>query len=275
MVPFVIDPKVEAYTQRAVREAHAACGSNLRSVILFGSATRGEFSPSVSDIDLIFVVSDDTSSKVLAELESTVTRLEQDEGLSRNQSHFLRLFSSRTAMFRSHFILSAGTLRSMKIQQLFREAQGFNLPLGGFLLHFVPSELVVRNVFARASEIYGDHFLDTLIMPVPGSSSLVKSFIVSISLSLFGAVASLLFPDGTMVSLESVKWFLLGLQSLQKGSSNIRDAVDYAQRFGGSFVLRKFTDLRQHYRRSITFSLVSPIYLAYLFSGAFRRGLAH
>ncbi len=66
-----VPPKLLPYFEQVVRESSGICGDKLRSVILFGSLVRGEFSESVSDVDLLFVVSDDTPHVTIKRLDST------------------------------------------------------------------------------------------------------------------------------------------------------------------------------------------------------------
>lgn len=201
MVLSPVPPKLVPYFEQVVRESSEICGDKLRSIILFGSLARGEFSESVSDVDLLFVVSDDTSHATIKKLDSTLERLEFSAGPVRDRSHFLRVFASRTALFKSHFIIRYGTFLSLDAKRLFEEAEGFRLPLGGLFFQLAPRDLAVSNILSGAVVVWGENVLSR-ISPTRPPGSLGRVFIVSLVLSLFGALSSLMFYDGTFFSLE-------------------------------------------------------------------------
>ncbi len=264
MIHLSVPPKVLAYLEVAVSESSRVCGDKLRSIILFGSLTRGEFSQSVSDVDLIFVVSDDTLPITIEKLDSALERLEFSAGPASNRSHFLRAFASRTALFKSHFIIRYHTLLSLDARRLFEEAEGFRLPLGSLFFQLAPKDLVVSNILGGATVIWGENVLRRIPHTRP-PRSLGRVVIVSIVLSLFGAVSSLIFYDGTFFSLEAVKWFLLDTSPFSStGPKGLKDAITRAQKRGPSQMLQRFTSLRERYQRSVMFSLTCPFYLCYL-----------
>ncbi len=259
-----VPPKLLPYFEQVVRESSGICGDKLRSIILFGSLVRGEFSESVSDADLLFVVSDDTPYETIKKLDSTLERLEFSTGLARNRSHFLWVFASRTALFKSHFIIRYGTLLSLDARRLFEEAEGFRLPLGGLFFQLAPKDLVVSNILNGATVVWGENIL-SCISPTHPPGSLGGVFIVSMVLSLFGALSSLIFYDGTFFSLEALKWFLLDTNSFSSaGPRGLREAITRARERGPSLMLQRFTSLRERCHRSVMFSLTCPFYLCYL-----------
>jgi len=262
----LIDPKVREHVQQVIQTSVTICGVHLRSVVLFGSAARGQFSEGVSDVDLILVVSDDTPNQVVRKLDTELERFEATKGPMKHRSHFLKVFAYKTALFRSHFVVKDGALRSLDTRRLFNQAGGFSLPLGRLLFSLAPADLVLRNVLRGAVVVHGENVISSLRLPDPTYSSIVQSFLVSFALSLFGALTSVLFADGTMFSLESLKWFLLDLQSHHNNRpSGVLDAVRFAEALHPSPILSQFTNLRQHYARSVSFSVLCPVYLILLF----------
>jgi len=121
----LIDPKVRDYVRRVVQRSVTICGAHLRSVVLFGSAARGQFSKDISDIDVILVVSDDTPNQVVRKLDTELERFEENQGPMKHRSHFLKLFSYKTALFRSHFVVREGPLRSLNTHRLCYPGQEF------------------------------------------------------------------------------------------------------------------------------------------------------
>ncbi len=259
-----VPPKLAPYLEQVVRESSGICGDKLRSVILFGSLARGEFSEGVSDVDLLFVVSDDTPHVTITILDSALERLEFSAGAARNLNHFLWVFASHTALFKSHFIIRYGTLLSLDAKRLFEEAEGFRLPLGRLFFKLAPKDLVISNILNGATVVWGENILSRIPHTRP-QRGLARVFIVSIVLSLFGALSSLIFDDGTFFSLEAVKWFLLDTNPFSMASPpGLREAIAKAQQRGPSQMLQRFTSLRERYHRSVMFSLTCPLYLCYL-----------
>ena len=262
----MIDPKVRDYVRRIIQRSVTICGAHLRSVVLFGSAARGQFSKDISDIDVILVVSDDTPNQVVRKLDTELERFEENQGPMKHRSHFLKLFSYKTALFRSHFVVREGPLRSLNTHRLFIQARSFGLPLGRLLFFLAPAGLVLRNVLRDAVVVHGENVISSLRLPDPTYSSIVHSFLVSFALSLFGTLTSVLFTDGTMFSLESLKWFLLDLQSFHNNRpSDVLEAVRSAELLHPSPILSQFTNLRRQYARSVSFSFLCPVYLILLF----------
>ena len=184
----------------------------------------------------------------------------------KHRSHFLKVFAYKTALFRSHFVVREGALKSLDTRRLFIQARGFSLPLGRLLFFLAPADLVLRNVLGGAVVVHGENVISSLRSPDPTYSTIVHSFLVSFALSLFGALTSVLFADGTMFSLESLKWFLLDLQSFHNNRpSGVLEAVRFAEALHPSPILSQFTNLRRRYARSVSFSLLSPVYLIGLF----------
>lgn len=262
----MIHPKVREHVQQVIQKSVAICGGHLRSVVLFGSAARGQFSEGVSDVDLILVVSDDTPNHVVRKLDTELERFEENQGPMKHRSHFLKVFAYKTALFKSHFVVREGALRSLDTRRLFNQAGGSSLPLGRLLFFLAPADLVLWNVLRSAAVVHGENVISSLRLPAPTYSAIVHSFLVSFALSLFGALTSVLFADGTMFSLESLKWFLLDLQSYHNNQPlGVLDAVGFAEALHPSPILSQFTNLRQHYAGSVSFSLLCPAYLILLF----------
>ncbi len=259
------DTRIGSYLDKVVVAAKNICGSNLLSVVLFGSAVAGGYVEGVSDIDLMLLLSDKTPDLDLRTLDRELDRIKAVSGPLKNRGRLLKTFARRTALFKSHFILRHSTLKSLDHDLLVREARGFDVPLGRFLVPLAPTGLVLSNVMKGAVVVYGEDLLGTAQIPAQESSSIVQAFVASLAVSVFGAVASLLSSDGTMFSLESVKWFLLDLQSFKHETRGLSEALRGIEAQGPSPILRQFKDLRQKYRWSLPFAFLCPIYLAYIF----------
>ena len=118
-VPF----RVQAYVETIVHTC-AEGGRALVSVVLFGSAANGGWVETVSDVDLILVVTDTASDEDMDRLRSEVERIEI---LHRLRSHStdgqpaLEKFLDRvTAHDRTFFICTRGDLLSGNIGRILR-----------------------------------------------------------------------------------------------------------------------------------------------------------
>jgi predicted nucleotidyltransferase len=56
--------------------AMTMCGQHLIAIYIFGGVAKGYFSKDVSDVDLLFIVSDDCSEEVVNMLENRLIHLE-------------------------------------------------------------------------------------------------------------------------------------------------------------------------------------------------------
>src|SRR6266511_3677035 len=77
--------RVQTYLH-AVVQTCAQIGYSLVSVVLFGSVTKGGFS-SVSDVDLIIVLADDTTQDDKRRLREEIARLETIHGFRPPAAH--------------------------------------------------------------------------------------------------------------------------------------------------------------------------------------------
>ena len=163
----MIHPKVREYVRQVIQKSVTICGAHLPSVVLFGSAAREQFSEGVSDVDLILVVSDDTPNQVVRKLDTELERFEATKGPMKHRSHFLKVFAYKTALFRSHFVVKDGALRSLDTRRLFNQGGGFSLPLGRLLFSLAPADLVLRNVLRGAVVVHGENVISSLRLPDP------------------------------------------------------------------------------------------------------------
>jgi len=262
--------KATAFMKEATSSAKSICGRHLCSIYLFGGLAKGQFSKDMSDVDLLFIVTDDCPPEVVKELEHKLINLEIEyEFLKRNSwDKLLYIFALRTALFRSHFILRQGSLRSMNLYALFKEGRGFDFSFGRLLFPFAPAKLVIRNILSGRKILFGNDLIQTCNLPSPTFLDFHRSFIVALAISIFGVVASIIFCTGTFFSIEAIKWYILNIYAvLEHKIPDIRSATQYVvtkePRFS-SLVFRKFLELRENYSRDVIFSFISPLYLLYI-----------
>jgi predicted nucleotidyltransferase len=213
--------EVRDYIKKIIEHSKKICGEHLLSIYLFGGLTKGYFDKEVSDVDLLFIVSDNCPLEVVAKLEKTLEYLEVKHRLINISNTLNFIFATKTAMFKSHFILQLGSLRKMDFQAMFHQGKGFELPLGKLLFYISPSKLVIRNLILECSLVYGHDVIKDVKPPMATIFDLHKSLLVGIGLSILGVVSSFITKAGTKFTYEGFKWYVLNAYYFEKKSNSI------------------------------------------------------
>ncbi|MCK5141272.1 MAG: nucleotidyltransferase domain-containing protein, partial [Candidatus Heimdallarchaeota archaeon] len=127
---------------------------DLLSLIIFGSAIKGEYQPDLSDVDLIFVIHDKTSKKDKARIIKELTKLEYKHTFRKKIGSFVDTVYKRvedmTGMYISRFVCYRKEFLAAKF------ARVFNLNL--FLCKlFAPTDIVWASVVKSATTIWGEN----------------------------------------------------------------------------------------------------------------------
>lgn len=259
---------VESFIEEAINNAKNTCGKYLCSVQLFGGLVKGQFSKGVSDVDLLFIVTDDCPLETVRRLEHELEKLEIKYGFLNPGDVLLYTFASRTALFKSHFVLRLGSLKSMDFRAMFKEGQGFDFSIGPILFPFAPARLVIQNMLLGSKTLYGDRVVKTLDLPLPSFLEFNKSFIVSLLISIFGALASIVSPVGTRFSIEAIKWHILNAYAyLEQKATDVKSATQYViskENLITPVIINRFLRLRKKYSRDLIFSFICPLYLLFI-----------
>jgi hypothetical protein len=154
-------PRLQAYVDAIVGVSRdAAC--TLRSILLFGSSVIGGYSESVSDVDLILVLADETSRDARLRLGEQVKRLEVLYGfgdVSRQPQNVLESFLQKvTANVRSFFICTHGDFAAADAVRIFdiTPAQGI----------FV-DRIVLASILGSAKTVWGEDLLPRAAAALP------------------------------------------------------------------------------------------------------------
>jgi len=257
---------VKTFMREAVSLARQTCGDQLLAVYLFGGLARREFSAEASDVDMLFILVDGCPIQKRRRLEQALQSLEIKYGLLRigKENSLFCVFACKTALFKSHFILSSKSLREMDFKSMITEGKGFDVFPGSFLFSLAPSRLVIRNVLVGSELLYGKDFVSELVLPSPTLLDLNKALLVSLGISAIGIVSSLITKSGTRFSLEGFKWYILNACSFMTcRPSSVRLAQNYLRHyFPRSWVIiNRFAQLRRVYSRDMIFSLANPFYI--------------
>ena len=212
-------------------------------------------------------------------LRSELARLEAQHNIAgfRQAGAVQRAIASRTALFKSHFVFHKSTLETQQYSRLIEEAEAFNLSGGlhlqSLLRIILPWRLVLAIVVSQSQLVFGEDTLDSYEPLVPWRTEAAKAFLVALSMSLLGLVQSLVLSDGTRLSLEATKWYLIDVNScLKRRRMNLESSVESFRSFGTAVFLNRFMKLRNRYYPDRLFSMYCPLYLCYLqFRVAWRK----
>ena len=230
---------------------------------------KGQYSSEVSDVDLLFIVTDDCPSETVKELEDNLINLEIKYEFPKFARHnqLLHIFALRTALFKSHFILRLRSIRKMDLYALFKEGKGFDFPFCRLLFPLAPAKLVIQNVLLGRRILYGKDTIEEDLLS-PTLLDFHKSFILSFAISIFGVMTSFFSRIGTFFSLEAVKWHVLNSHSLLENKvTDLKSAIQYIIAKDSLFsplIMSNFLKLRKKYSRDLFFSFLTPLYLLYI-----------
>jgi len=262
-----IPRRVEAFIGETVHVARKICGDHFLSLYLFGGLVYGEFKET-SDVDLLFILDEECSEETKTKLEKALETVEIKDGFLKTdkENALFYIFAYRTALFKSHFVVRLKSLKEMNLKRLFIEGRGFDLRFGMTLFPLGPSRLVIRNVLAGGIIVYGDDVINTIAMPKPSPSDFNKSLVMSLFMSVFGALFSFMSRSGTRFSLEAFKWYIINAHSfLIDKPSNVKLAESFIRsRVGQIIFLSRFSRLRKDYSRDLVFAVFCPLCIIYL-----------
>jgi hypothetical protein len=92
----------------------------------------------------------------------------------------------------------------------------------------------------------------------------VRSFLFSFVVSLLGAEVSFVSTDGTLIALESMKWYFVNTATAElKHPVSLKEALSRYSPIHPR-IASELVSLRRNYRASRGFALACPLYLAYL-----------
>jgi predicted nucleotidyltransferase len=244
-VPF----RVQAYVETIVHTC-AEGGRALVSVVLFGSAANGGWVETVSDVDLILVVTDTASDEDMDRLRSEVERIEI---LHRLRSHStdgqpaLEKFLDRvTAHDRTFFICTRGDLLSGNI---------------GRILRIHPSQamfvdrIVLANLVASGITVWGEAMLPLVPVAPIRRFDVFKALFGLFPMALLSAAIFPLHPGMTKYAMGVLKssvhscFFCYELRR-----APLEEEISFFERrLGSNRTLIQLLALRREYRNSFKF----------------------
>ena len=244
-----IPPHVQAYLEALVRECLDS-RPGLVSLVLFGSAAIGGFSPIASDVDLILVVPDGTSGEDKRRLREAVECVEAIHGFRKNSDHPqgpLEAFVEKaTANVRSFFICTRSDLLSGRVERI--------LDLRLLQALFV-DRVVIPSIVTSAVTVWGEDLLSQIPMSPIRRFDVFKAFHGLFCQALLSIAVFAVLPGATKYAMGVLKRSLHNCFFCYHGRrATLEEEVGFFQRrLGPSRTLEQLLALRDEYRCSFAF----------------------
>src|SRR5216683_5200451 len=244
-----IPPHVQAYLEALVRECLDS-RPGLVSLVLFGSAAIGGFSPIASDVDLILVVPDGTSGEDKLRLREAVECVEAIHGFRKNsdrpQGPLEAFVEKATANVRSFFICTRSDLLSGRVKRI--------LDLRLLQALFV-DRVVIPSIVTSAVTVWGEDLLSQIPMLPIRRFDVFKAFFGFSCQAVLSAAVFPVLPGATKYAMGVLKRSLHNCFFCYHGRrAPLEEEVAFFQgQLGPSRTLAQLLALRGEYRRSFAF----------------------
>lgn len=225
---------------------------DLLSLIIFGSAVKGEYQPDLSDVDTIFVISDKTSKEDKIRINKELDELEYKHSFRKKNGSVVDAVYKRaediTGMYISHFVCYRKEFLSAKFSKVFN----VNLLLCKI---FAPTDVVWASVIKSATTLWGENLLEKVSLSYVTKNQIRKSRMMNLALCVSAFLSYIIHPDATKYAMESVKW---SLQTCYFGYTlepvTTKKAILFFENEGyKNTTLNELLELRNKYRKSFRF----------------------
>lgn len=236
---------------------------DLLSLIIFGSAIRGEYQQDLSDVDMIFVINDDTSRKIKSKISKELNELEYKHIFRKKKASIVDAVYKRaedmTGMYISHFVCYRKDFLAAEFSKI------FNLNL--FLCKiFAPTDVVWANVIKSAKTLWGENLLDRSSLSEITRHQIRKSRWMNLVLCIGALLTYPFHSDATKYAMEAVKWSLQTcyFSYTLKPASTEEAVAFFNQNSNRKPIFENLLDLRRNYQKSLSFVIKSFRAVAYL-----------
>ena len=229
---------------------------DLLSLIIFGSAVKGEYQPDLSDVDIIYVISDKTSKKEKKKISKELTKLEFKHTFRKKNGSIVDTVYKRaedmTGMYVSHFVCYRKEFLAAKFSKVFN----INLLLCKL---FAPTDVVWASVVKSATTLWGENLLEKTNFAEIKKNQIQKSRAMNLVLCTAALTTYILHPDATKYAMEAVKWSLQTcyFSYTLKSASTVETVQFFLQKDFDNPLLEHLLDLRKNYKKSLQFILNS------------------
>ena len=249
--PFVNLPaNVRDYLD-AVLEFANQRSSEIVSIMVFGSAANGGFSP-VSDVDLFVVLADEVGWNRKKKLERGLAILELKHELRKRpkskKESTLTAVDRLAAQFKSQFICYKHDFISGNTAAIF----GINPVLESL---FLSTRIAFVDDVVSARTLWGEELVSRVSVPLLMKAHLVKNCLGFLAFNACVLAVFPLVPNATKYSMSALKWMLHTCHlCITLKSSTIEEAVEFFRaEIHGDAQLIQLLSLRNLYRPSFRF----------------------
>jgi predicted nucleotidyltransferase len=246
-------PRLPARVQTYLNALVETCAQgrvSLVSVVLFGSAATDGFTAAVSDVDVIIVVSDETSRASRRQLVEDVARLEILHELRPVTTHRPKGVLARIERVVGHgfscFVCTREDLLSGDVARV--------LNLLPWEALFV-DRIVFASIVASATTVWGEDLAPRVPVPSVRRLDVFKALFGFSSQVLMSAVTFPVLPDATKYAMGTLKHSLHScFFCYHQRTATLTDEVAFFNsRLGASRTLMELLSLRRSYRPSFAF----------------------
>jgi predicted nucleotidyltransferase len=240
--------RVQTYLD-AVVQTCAQAGHSLVSVVLFGSAAKGGFS-SLSDVDLIIVLSDDPTPENKRRLREEVAALEIRHGFRPATAHSSGALQARIERAVGHLfsccVCTRGDLISGDVARV--------LDLRAWEAPFV-DRILFASIVASAVTVWGEDLLHQVRVPSVRRLDIFKALFAFSCQVILSVMTFPALPDATKYAMGALKHSLHSCFFCyhQRTGTLEEEVAFFNRRLGASGTLVELLLLRRQYRRSFAF----------------------
>jgi hypothetical protein len=241
--------RVQIYIEALVQTC-AGGGRPLVSVVLFGSAAKGGFSGTVSDVDVIIVVSDDVSRAERRRLGEEIARLET--------MHEMRPATTPSpGSARARLERAVGHLMSCFVctrSDLLSGDAARVLDLRRWEAPFI-DRIVFAGIIGSAVTVWGEDLLPSVPVPPVRRRDVFKALHQFSSQVVLSALTFPVLPDATKYAMGALKHSLHSCFFCynQRTAGLEEEVAFFNQRLGPNRTLAQLLSLRREYRPSFAF----------------------
>jgi predicted nucleotidyltransferase len=190
---------IEPYISSIV-QACSDPDSGIVSAVLFGSASTGSYSSSVSDVDLLIVLKDRATAQDRCRVRDTISELEDRSGLGKQYLHrrgaFNAIADRVTLNDRSFFVCTRGDLLSGDPARI--------LDITALQALFV-DRVAIPSILAPGITIWGENLLPLVPLPPIRRLDVAKAFFSLFNQALIPVVGYPVLSDATRYAMDTLK----------------------------------------------------------------------
>ncbi len=222
------------------------------SILIFGSAAKGNFLRGVSDIDLLIVLADNTAQQTKRIISDDLAALELKHRLRRPpDSRLERLYTKVDRMasqFKSYFVCYRRDLLSGNTAAVF----DVNPLIESLILS---THIGFASIVKSSTVMWGEDFRRQIHIPALTKAHLMKNWVAFLLLNAFAFVGYPFLPNATLYSMSALKWMLHSCYFCYiLESATIEEEIEFFRtKLGEHKTFSELQSLRREKRPSLAF----------------------